>query len=222
LAHLHITTLKISSTHSIGFPTKKPKLTAQLRHLAPHVITEGGASSEDDGVPIHVGSRMLSTLLNAARNIAEGVLGLCGLRLGCQAMLTIPRDVSGVVRPSWATLLLGSPSSGETMLLLALDGKLDKVLRSIGDITYNGFALHEFVPQKTSAYISRFRGRSSRQIPADARTPGPPPTVLNSLTQMGGERTHLWVRSTSIPVGILGLLFHRLFEGILEMHSDKR
>jgi hypothetical protein len=32
----------------------------------------------------------------------------------------------------------------------------------------------------------------------------------------------LWVRSTSIPVGILGLLFHRLFEGILEMHSDKR
>jgi ABC-type multidrug transport system fused ATPase/permease subunit len=104
----------------------------------------------------HVGSRALPTLLNTARNMAEGALGLCGLRLGRQATLTILRDVSGVVRPSRMTLLLGPPSSGKTTLLLALAGKLDKqALRSSGDITYNGFALHEFVPQKTSAYISQ-------------------------------------------------------------------
>ena len=103
----------------------------------------------------HVGSRALPTLLNTARNIAEGALGLCGIRLGRQATLTILRDVSGVVRPSRMTLLLGPPSSGKTTLLLALAGKLDPALRRAGEVTYNGFALGEFVPQKTAAYISQ-------------------------------------------------------------------
>nr|CAB3468176.1 unnamed protein product [Digitaria exilis] len=103
----------------------------------------------------HVGSRALPTLFNTARNIAEGALGLCGLRLGRQATLTILNDVSGVVRPSRMTLLLGPPSSGKTTLLLALAGKLDPTLRCSGEVTYNGFRLGEFVPQKTAAYISQ-------------------------------------------------------------------
>ncbi|XP_062229007.1 ABC transporter G family member 42 [Phragmites australis] len=103
----------------------------------------------------HVGSRALPTLLNTARNIAEGALGLVGVRLGRQATLTILKDVSGVVRPSRMTLLLGPPSSGKTTLLLALAGKLDPALKSTGEITYNGFRLGEFVPQKTAAYISQ-------------------------------------------------------------------
>nr|CAB3470669.1 unnamed protein product [Digitaria exilis] len=103
----------------------------------------------------HVGSRALPTLFNTARNIAEGALGLCGLRLGRQATLTILNDVSGVVRPSRMTLLLGPPSSGKTTLLLALAGKLDPTLRCSGEVTYNGFRLDEFVPQKTAAYISQ-------------------------------------------------------------------
>ncbi|WVZ79813.1 hypothetical protein U9M48_027347 [Paspalum notatum var. saurae] len=103
----------------------------------------------------HVGSRALPTLLNTARNIVEGALRLCGVRLGRQATLTILRDVSGVVRPSRMTLLLGPPSSGKTTLLLALAGKLDPSLRCAGDVSYNGFALREFVPQKTAAYISQ-------------------------------------------------------------------
>ncbi|KAL6876398.1 hypothetical protein ACP4OV_012970 [Aristida adscensionis] len=53
------------------------------------------------------------------------------------------------------TLLLGPPSSGKTTLLLALAGKLDPTLKSTGEITYNGFELDEFVPQKTAAYISQ-------------------------------------------------------------------
>jgi ABC-type sugar transport system ATPase subunit len=103
----------------------------------------------------HVGSRALPTLLNTARNVAESALGLCGVRLGRQATLTILKDVSGVVRPSRMTLLLGPPSSGKTTLLLALAGKLDPTLRRTGEITYNGFRLDEFVPQKTAAYISQ-------------------------------------------------------------------
>jgi ABC-type cobalamin transport system ATPase subunit len=107
----------------------------------------------------HVGSRALPTLLNTARNVAEAALGLCGVRLGGrQARLTILRDVSGAVRPSRMTLLLGPPSSGKTTLLLALAGKLDPALVVAGgggEVSYNGFRLGEFVPQKTAAYISQ-------------------------------------------------------------------
>lgn len=53
------------------------------------------------------------------------------------------------------TLLLGPPSSGKTTLLLALAGKLDRSLKVKGEVTYNGHSLKEFVPQKTSAYVSQ-------------------------------------------------------------------
>ncbi|RWV89616.1 hypothetical protein GW17_00048231 [Ensete ventricosum] len=78
------------------------------------------------------------------------------------------------------TLLLGPPSSGKTTLLLALAGKLDPSLKvgdrppptwinqfnqpvvieiydlqTGGEISYNGYRLDEFVPQKTAAYISQ-------------------------------------------------------------------
>lgn len=53
------------------------------------------------------------------------------------------------------TLLLGPPSSGKTTLLLALAGKLDHSLKVKGGVTYNGHKLTEFVPQKTSAYVSQ-------------------------------------------------------------------
>ncbi|KAI5057345.1 hypothetical protein GOP47_0027360 [Adiantum capillus-veneris] len=53
------------------------------------------------------------------------------------------------------TLLLGPPSSGKTTLLLALAGKLPPDLRVSGIVTYNGHEMTEFVPQRTSAYISQ-------------------------------------------------------------------
>ncbi|PQP92778.1 pleiotropic drug resistance protein 1 [Prunus yedoensis var. nudiflora] len=53
------------------------------------------------------------------------------------------------------TLLLGPPSSGKTTLLLALAGRLSKDLKSCGRVTYNGHGMEEFVPQRTSAYISQ-------------------------------------------------------------------
>ncbi|XP_050919208.1 ABC transporter G family member 35 [Lathyrus oleraceus] len=46
-------------------------------------------------------------------------------------------------------------SEHDTTLLLALAGKLDAELRVKGEITYNGHKLNEFVPRKTSAYISQ-------------------------------------------------------------------
>ncbi|XP_020535290.1 pleiotropic drug resistance protein 1 isoform X2 [Jatropha curcas] len=53
------------------------------------------------------------------------------------------------------TLLLGPPSSGKTTLLLALAGKLNPNLKFSGRVTYNGHEMHEFVPQRTAAYISQ-------------------------------------------------------------------
>ncbi|XP_027927045.1 ABC transporter G family member 36 [Vigna unguiculata] len=103
----------------------------------------------------YVGSRALPTLPNVALNIAESALGLCGISTAKRTKLTILKDVSGIIKPSRMALLLGPPSSGKTTLLLALAGKLDNDLRVRGEISYNGYKLNEFVPRKTSAYISQ-------------------------------------------------------------------
>nr|XP_029118044.1 pleiotropic drug resistance protein 3 [Elaeis guineensis] len=75
-----------------------------------------------------------------------------------EAKISILRDVSGIIKPSRKvmTLLLGPPGCGKTTLLLALAGKLDKSLKLEGEVSYNGFGLEEFVPEKTSAYISQY------------------------------------------------------------------
>ncbi|KMS96494.1 hypothetical protein BVRB_9g224870 [Beta vulgaris subsp. vulgaris] len=103
----------------------------------------------------YVGNRALPTLPNAARNFAEGILSMIGIRLAEKKKLTILNDISGIVKPSRMCLLLGPPSSGKTTLLLAFAGKLDPSLKVKGEVTYNGHRLDEFVPQKTSAYISQ-------------------------------------------------------------------
>jgi len=103
----------------------------------------------------YTGNRSLPTLLNVVRNMGESALGMIGIQFAKKAQLTILKDISGVIKPGRMTLLLGPPSSGKTTLLLALAGKLDKSLQVSGDITYNGYQLDEFVPRKTSAYISQ-------------------------------------------------------------------
>ncbi|KAH0863994.1 hypothetical protein HID58_081205 [Brassica napus] len=103
----------------------------------------------------YTGDRSLPSLLNSVRNMGESVLGMVGIQFAKKAQLTILKDVSGIIKPSRMTLLLGPPSSGKTTLLLALAGKLDKSLDISGDVTYNGYRLNEFVPIKTSAYISQ-------------------------------------------------------------------
>lgn len=103
----------------------------------------------------YVGNRALPTLPNAARNIAESALGLLGISLAKRTKLTILKDASGIIKPSRMALLLGPPSSGKTTLLLAMAAKLDSSLKVKGEVTYNGYALNEFEPRKTSAYISQ-------------------------------------------------------------------
>ncbi|KAF8393306.1 hypothetical protein HHK36_021547 [Tetracentron sinense] len=104
---------------------------------------------------VHVGSRALPTIPNFIFNMTEVFLRQLRIFPGRRKKLAILDDVSGIVRPSRLTLLLGPPSSGKTTLLLALAGRLGTDLQMSGRITYNGHGLNEFVPQRTSAYVSQ-------------------------------------------------------------------
>ncbi|XP_010658728.1 pleiotropic drug resistance protein 2 [Vitis vinifera] len=119
-----------------------PKIEVWFEHLS----IEGDA---------YVGTRALPTLLNFTMNFIEGILGLIRLSPSKKRVVKILKDVSGIVKPSRMTLLLGPPASGKTTLLQALAGKMDKDLRMEGKITYCGHELSEFVPQRTCAYISQ-------------------------------------------------------------------
>ncbi|XP_010244008.1 PREDICTED: pleiotropic drug resistance protein 2-like isoform X2 [Nelumbo nucifera] len=119
-----------------------PKIEVRFEHL----------SVEGD---VYVGTRALPTLFNSTLNMIEGVLGLIWLSPSKKRVINILCDVSGIVKPSRMTLLLGPPGSGKTTLLQALAGKPDKDLRVTGKITYCGHELTEFVPRRTCAYISQ-------------------------------------------------------------------
>ncbi|KAK8670155.1 hypothetical protein V6N13_104915 [Hibiscus sabdariffa] len=102
-----------------------------------------------------VGTNALPTVVNFMTNIFENLFIEMGILSSRKKKLTILKDVSGIIKPGRMTLLLGPPSSGKTTLLLALAGKLDTALKCSGTVTYNGYEMDEFVPQRTAAYISQ-------------------------------------------------------------------
>ncbi|EPS67051.1 hypothetical protein M569_07724, partial [Genlisea aurea] len=108
------------------------------------------------GAEAYVGGRALPTLYNLFVNIMEGFLSCIRILPSRKKPFTILHDASGIIKPGRMTLLLGPPSSGKTTLLLALSGKLDPKLEVSGKVTYNGYEMNEFVPQRTSAYISQY------------------------------------------------------------------
>ncbi|XP_057969768.1 pleiotropic drug resistance protein 1-like [Malania oleifera] len=107
------------------------------------------------GAEAFVGSSALPSFINYAFSLVEGTLIQLHILPSRKKQFTILRDVSGIIKPRRMTLLLGPPSSGKTTLMLALAGKLDPTLKFSGRVTYNGHGLHEFVPQRTAAYISQ-------------------------------------------------------------------
>ncbi|WCJ30771.1 ABC transporter G family member 37 [Euphorbia peplus] len=100
-----------------------------------------------------VHGRPLPTLWNTAKSMIGEFVNLA--RFKRQEKITILKDVNGILEPRRMTLLLGPPGCGKTTFLLALSGKLDQSLKVTGEISYNGYKLEEFVPQKTSAFISQ-------------------------------------------------------------------
>ncbi|KAA8545299.1 hypothetical protein F0562_020083 [Nyssa sinensis] len=108
---------------------------------------------EAECVVVH--GRPLPTLWNSLKSMLSVFAKLPGLN-SQEANITIINDVSGIIKPGRTTLLLGPPGCGKTSLLKALSGNLDKSLKVGGEVSYNGYKLEEFVPQKTSAYISQY------------------------------------------------------------------
>ncbi|CAL8161741.1 unnamed protein product [Prunus armeniaca] len=168
----------------------------------------------------YVGTRALPTLLNSTLNQLEGLMGLIGLSPSNKRVVKILHDVSGIVKPLRMTLLLGPPSSGKTTLLKALAGKLDRDIRVTGKVTYCGHEFNEFVPQRTSAYISQhdlhygemtvretldFSGRClgiSRREKDSGVKPDPEIDAFMKATSMSGMETSL---ITDYVLKILGL-----------------
>ncbi|KAL0775144.1 hypothetical protein Bca101_040296 [Brassica carinata] len=107
-----------------------------------------------------VEGKALPTLWNSLKHIflvsilENELVKLSGVRTH-EAKISILNDVSGIINPGRLTLLLDPPGCGKTTLLKALSGNLDKNLKLSGEISYNGHGLNEFVPRKTSAYISQ-------------------------------------------------------------------
>ncbi|GKA36475.1 pleiotropic drug resistance protein 1-like protein [Tanacetum coccineum] len=104
---------------------------------------------------VETGSRALPSFINFHIELFEGLLSALHLLPNSKRHITILDDCSGVIKPKRMTLLLGPPSSGKTSLLLAMAGTLAKELTVSGKVSYNGHELHEFVPERTSAYISQ-------------------------------------------------------------------
>ncbi|CAN4076593.1 unnamed protein product [Withania somnifera] len=100
-----------------------------------------------------VGNRALPTIFNFTVNILEVRNSV--KRVFSRLIKKIPVYSFISILLCRMTLLLGPPSSGKTTLLLGLAGKPDKDLKVSGKVTYNGHGMDEFVPQRTSAYISQ-------------------------------------------------------------------
>ncbi|TXG71484.1 hypothetical protein EZV62_000063 [Acer yangbiense] len=101
-----------------------------------------------------VHGKPLPTLWNTTKGMLSGFTSLFGSKQ--EAKLRIIKDVSGIIKPGRMTLLLGHPGCGKTTFLSALSGNLSHSLKVSGEVSYNGYRLEEFVPQKTSAYISQY------------------------------------------------------------------
>ncbi|GJU43203.1 ABC transporter G family member 39-like protein isoform X1 [Tanacetum coccineum] len=96
----------------------------------------------------------IPTLFNATCNSIKSALRFIGIVPTNRKDVKILESVSGIVKPSRLTLLLGPPGAGKTTFLLALAGKLDHALKVSGNVSYCGHQLSEFIPQRTCAYIS--------------------------------------------------------------------
>ncbi|PPR91050.1 hypothetical protein GOBAR_AA29630 [Gossypium barbadense] len=108
------------------------------------------------GKPLPTLWNSLKTMISVCSPAAAKLMG----SKSHQANICLISDINGIIKTEGAevlkmTLLLGPPGCGKTSLLKALSGNLDQSLQLTGEVSYNGYKLEEFVPQKTCAYVSQ-------------------------------------------------------------------
>ncbi|XP_004956470.1 ABC transporter G family member 45 isoform X2 [Setaria italica] len=101
----------------------------------------------------HVGRRALPTLPNAVFNGAKAIVDSLNTCAAQKKTLKIINEVSGTLRPSRMTLVLGAPGSGKTTFLRALAGKLGSSLK--GKVFYNG-KTRPSTPHYLCSYVSQY------------------------------------------------------------------
>ncbi|XP_012480072.1 pleiotropic drug resistance protein 3 [Gossypium raimondii] len=101
------------------------------------------------------GKPHMPTLWNTITNIFSAIRNV-NRCVSQPNKIKILDHVSGIIKPSRMTLLLGLPGCGKTTFLQTLAGKHDPSLKVSGEISYNGYKFSEFVPHKTSTYISQY------------------------------------------------------------------
>ncbi|XP_028056720.1 ABC transporter G family member 39-like isoform X2 [Camellia sinensis] len=85
----------------------------------------------------YVGSRGLPTIINSFLNVIEGVSNYLHILPNQKKRFSILHNISGIIKP------------GRN---LQREGTYNQVS---GKVTYNGHEMHEFVPQRTSSYVSQ-------------------------------------------------------------------
>ncbi|KAG2580460.1 hypothetical protein PVAP13_6NG344400 [Panicum virgatum] len=105
---------------------------------------------------VRVGRRAVPTLLNCAVNAAQELATSAHMCVTRKRPMRIINEVSGAIRPSRMTLLLGAPGSGKTTFLKALAGKLDSSLKFKGKVLYNREEMSSSTPQYLRAYVSQY------------------------------------------------------------------
>ncbi|KAL4427934.1 hypothetical protein ABPG75_002023 [Micractinium tetrahymenae] len=134
------------------FPQRLARLMRDAGVVPPTVTIEyRGLGLEADAL---VGSGSTPTLGNAFMDLLKKATLQGGLKRQKYAILS---NLSGVLRPGTATLLLGPPGAGKTVFLQALSGrlKLGKHLRMSGSIKYNGVEGGDFVLARTVALVEQ-------------------------------------------------------------------
>ncbi|XP_078170470.1 ABC transporter G family member 45-like isoform X2 [Carex rostrata] len=105
---------------------------------------------------MQTGRQALPTLLNATLNGVEEIVKWSCLYAKKKYPIRILNELSGMIRPSRLTLVLGPPGSGKSTFLQALSGNICSNMKLKGKIMYNGEELNSSTPQHMKAYVSQF------------------------------------------------------------------
>ncbi|TXG71480.1 hypothetical protein EZV62_000059 [Acer yangbiense] len=128
-----------------------------------------------------------------------------------ETKISILKDVSGIIKPSRLTLLLGPPGCGKTTLLLALAGKLDPSLKTSAYISQYDLHIPEMTVRETIDFSARCQGvgnradimmEVSRKEKEAGIVPDPDVDTYMKAISVEGQKTNL---QTDYVLKILGL-----------------